>query len=73
MRGTALNKVIEDFGRLPLDDREYAADLIKKQLIEAKREAIYNRAKSALANVKKGKIKLGTVKDLRKDLEILSI
>ena len=35
MRGTAIDKVIEDFGRLPLDDREYAADLIRKQLIEA--------------------------------------
>jgi hypothetical protein len=69
MRGTALDKVIEDFGRLPLDDREYASDLIRKQLIEAKREAIYNRAKSALANAKKGKIKSGKVKDLWKDLE----
>ena len=69
MRGTAIDKVIEDFGRLPLDDREYTSDLIKKQLIEAKREAIYNRAKSSLANVRKGKIKSGTVKDLRKDLE----
>jgi hypothetical protein len=68
-----LDKVIEDFGRLPLDDREYAADLIKKQLIEAKREAMCNRAKSALANAKKGKSKSGKVKDLRKDLEGLSI
>jgi hypothetical protein len=73
MRGTALDRVIEDFGRLPLDDREFAADIIRKQLIEAKREAIYNCAKSALANAKKGKIKSGAVKDLRKDLEILSI
>jgi hypothetical protein len=47
MRGTALDRLIEDFGRLTLDDREFAADLIKKQLIEAKREAISNRAKSA--------------------------
>ena len=69
MRGTAIDKVIEDFGRLPLDDREFAADLIKKQLIEAKREAIYKRAKSALSNLKKRKIKSGTVKDLWKDLE----
>ena len=73
MKGTALDKVIEDFSRLSLDDREIAGDLIRKQLIEAKREAMYNRAKSALANAKKGKIKSGTVKDLRKDLEILSI
>jgi hypothetical protein len=69
MRGTALDRLIEDFGRLPLDDREFAADIIRKQLIEAKREAIYIRAKSALANAKKGKIKSGTVKDLWKDLE----
>ena len=73
MRGTALDRLIEDFGRLSLDDREIVADIIRKQLIEAKREAIYNRAKSGLANAKKGKIKSGTVKDLRKDLEILSI
>jgi hypothetical protein len=73
MRGTALDRLIEDFGRLPLDDREFAADLIRKQLIEAKRKAMYNRAKSALANAKKRKINSGTVKDLRKDLEVLSI
>ena len=73
MRGTALDKVIEDFGRLPLDDQEFVADIIRKQLIEAKREAIFNRAKSALANAKKGEIESGTVKDLRKDLEVLSI
>jgi hypothetical protein len=69
MRGTALDRLIEDFGRLPLDDREFAVDLIRKQLIEAKREAMYTRAKSALSNAKKGKIKSGTVKDLWKDLE----
>jgi hypothetical protein len=69
MKSSTLDRLIEDFGRLPLDDREYAADLIKKQLIEAKREAIYRRTKSALNNLKKGKIKSGTVRDLWKDLE----
>ena len=69
MKGTALDKLIEDFGRLPLDDREYAADLIKKQLVEAKREVICSRAKTAMANIKKGAFKSGTVKDLQKDLE----
>jgi len=69
MRGTALDRLIEDFGRLPLGDREYAADLLRKQLVEAKREAIYKRAKSAMANAENGKIKSGTVKDLQRDLE----
>ncbi len=69
MRSMALNRLIEDFGKLPFEDREYAADLMNKQLIEAKREAIYKRAKSALTNQKKGKTMSGSVKDLRKDLE----
>jgi ribosomal protein S1 len=68
--GTAtINKLIEDFSLLPLDDKEYAAELIKRQLIEAKREAIVKRAKEAMAKLKKGMIKRGTVKELYKDLE----
>ena len=66
----ALNKLIEDFSHLPMDDKEYAVDVIKKQLTEAKRDAIAKRAKEAMANLKKGAIKKGTVQDLYKDLEI---
>jgi len=66
---TTLNKLFEDFSQLPLSDKEYAADIIKKQLIEAKREAIAKRAKEAMANLKKRVIKRGTVKELYKDLE----
>ena len=69
MGSTTLNKLIEDFNQLPLSDKEYAADIIKKQLIEAKREAIAKRAKEAMANLKKGMIKRGSVKELYKDLE----
>ena len=38
MSTTALNKLIEDFSHLPMDDKEYAVDVIKKQLAEAKRD-----------------------------------
>lgn len=69
MSTTTLNKLIEEFSLLPLDDKEHAAELIKRQLIEAKREAIVKRAKEAMANLKKGMIKRGTVKELYKDLE----
>jgi len=69
MSSTTLNQLIEDFSHLKLDDKEYAVDVIKKQLIEAKREAIAKRAKEAMANLKKGMIKKGTVKELYKDLE----
>jgi len=69
MEDTALNKLIEDFSRLPLDDKEYALELIRKQLIEARREAVSLRAEEAMNNFKKGHIKRGTVKELYKDLE----
>ena len=70
MSTTALNKLIEDFSHLPMDDKEYAVDVITKQLAEAKRGAIARRAKEAMVNLKKGAIRMGTVQDLYKDLEI---
>ena len=69
MGDTTLNKLIEDFSHLKLDDKEYAVEIIKKQLIEAKRDSMAKRAKEARANLKKGMIKKGTVKELYKDLE----
>jgi hypothetical protein len=54
---------------LPLDDKEYAAEVIKKQLIEAKREAIAKRAKTAMASSRRKMTKCGTVKELYKDME----
>ena len=69
MGASTLNKIIEDFSHLKLDDKEYAADVMRKQLIEAKREALAKRAKEAMANFKKGLVKRGTAKELYRDLE----
>ena len=69
MENTTLNKLIGDFSKLPLDDKEYALELIRKQLIEAKRKAISSRAEDATNNLKEGRIKRGTVKELYRDLE----
>ena len=69
MGASSLNRVIEDFELLPIDDKEYAFAVITKQLIEAKREAIAKRAKEAMANFRKGAIQKGTIKELMKDLE----
>ena len=69
MENTALNKIIEDFSSLPLDDKEYALEIIRKQLIESRREAIAQRAKEAMANLKEGTVKKGTVQDLYRNLE----
>ena len=69
MRGATLDRLIDDFKELPLDDKEYALDVIKKQLAEAKRAAIAKRAKEAKSNLKKGVVKTGTVRELYKELE----
>jgi len=69
MNVATLNKIIEEFSHLPLDDKEYAVEVIEKQLIEAKRAAIAKRAKEAMVNLRKGNTKIGDIKALYKDLE----
>ncbi len=69
MDTTILNKVIDDFKVLSIEDKEYAIELIRKQLIEAKRESLNKREKEAMTNLKRGLVKKGTVKELYKDLE----
>ena len=69
MRDASLNRLIDDFNELSFEDRVYAVELIQKQLVEAKRERIFVRAKEAMANLKKGKVKKGSIEDLLKDLE----
>ena len=69
MRDTVLNKLIDDFNELPFEDGEYALELIRKQLVEAKRNAIFRRAKEAESNLKKGRVKKGSLQELMRDLE----
>jgi len=66
---TKMNEVIEGFMDLSPEDKEYVAEIMEKQLFEAKREKIAQRAEEAVANYKSGKVKTGTVKQLYKDLE----
>ena len=69
MSTATVNKLIQEFSHLPLDDKEYATGVIEKQLIEAKREAIAKRAKTVMVNFRKKMTKRGTVKEVQKDLE----
>ena len=64
-----LDKVIDDFNHLSLDDKEYVSEILYKQLIEAKREAIAKRAEEAINNYKAGNINSGIIEDLKKDFE----
>lgn len=69
MSDVTLKKIIEDFKHLPIKEKEYALEIVKKQLIESKREVIAKRAKEASNNYKIGNIKAGDVMSLYKDLE----
>lgn len=69
MNNTNINKVIEEFSCLPLEDKEYVAEIIKKQLIDLKRESIAERVSEAKINFEKGLVKSGTIKDLHEDIE----
>lgn len=63
-----VNSVIEVFGHLPYEEKEYVAEVLRKQLAEERRERLSGRVAEAKENYTKGKIKHGTIEDLRKDL-----
>ena len=69
MSTATVKNLIDELIHLSLDDKEYVVEIIKKQLIEAKREAIAKREKTAMASFRKKMTKSGTVKELYKDLE----
>jgi len=69
MSQSQLNKVIDEFNQLSLNDKEYITDILRKQLIEAKREAIYKIAKGTIKNYEEGNVKSGKINDFRRDLE----
>jgi len=69
MRTPDINAVIAQFDALPYEEKEVAAEIIRKAYAEAAREALAARAKQAARNLKAGKVKKGGVQELRKDLE----
>lgn len=69
MSNTSVNEVIKEFSQLPSADKEYVAEIIRKQVIELKREMLAQRADEAKMNLEKGFVKSGGIKDLLEDLE----
>jgi hypothetical protein len=69
MNNSDINKVIEEFSHLPPEDKEYVAEIIRKQVIEVKRDRLAERAREAKENFERGAVKTGTLKDLTEDLD----
>ena len=64
-----INVVIESFEKLEMEDKEYVFDLLKKHIVEMRRDKIYKRAEEAFDNYTKGNVQKGSIEDLFKDLE----
>ena len=69
MSNASVNEVIKEFGQLPSTDKEYVAEIIRKQVIELKREMLAQRAQDAKMNLRKGLVRSGGIKELLEDLE----
>jgi hypothetical protein len=69
MKTPDINTVIAQFDALPMEEKEVAAGIIRKAYAEAAREALLRRAKVAARNQRSGKVRKGSVAQLRKDLE----
>jgi hypothetical protein len=67
-RAVSINTVLEYVDKLDSDDQEYLSELLKKRLVDSKRAAIVKRATQAKENVRKGRYKTGSAKDLLADL-----
>ena len=69
MSNTSVNEVINEFDQLPSADKEYVAEIIRKQVIELKRAKLAQRAQDTKKNFSKGFVKSGGIKELLEDLE----
>jgi len=69
MTNSNINKVIEEFSHLPQEEKEYVAEIIRKQVIEEKRNRLAERAREARGNFERGSVKTGVLKDLMEDLD----
>ncbi|MGL5939994.1 MAG: hypothetical protein ACRC2S_06340 [Waterburya sp.] len=64
----SIQKVIEDFETLSLEDQDLLLELIRKRRIERRRAEIAINTAQTLTEIETGKAKQGSLEDLRADL-----
>jgi len=65
----SLQELIESVEALSIEDREMLVGIISKRIIEQRREDLVADLEESLEACRRGKVRMGTVDDLMKDLE----
>lgn len=61
---TAFGHIIDELSGYPLQDKELILDILRKRIIEEKRELLYLDYQAAMRDFNQGKTKTGSVSDL---------
>jgi hypothetical protein len=69
MQSEMISNIIENFDSLSIEDKEYARELIEKNIIESKREKLVSRVNEAKAIYTANKVKRGGLKELKEDMD----
>ncbi len=62
---TKLAEIVDEIKVLDIETKEYLSDLIKKLLIDERRKEIKKHAEASLKEYKNGKIKFGSLKEIK--------
>ena len=68
MQKATFQKALEIIESLPEEQRESLIDIVKRRLIEERRDRLAQSIKEARDEYKRGEIKRGTVDDLMREL-----
>jgi hypothetical protein len=66
---TPFQKALDAVESLPVDVQEEIIEIIKKRLVEDRREGIAANAREAVTAVREGRARYGTIEDLKTDLQ----
>ena len=65
----SFQQILDFVEQLDLDQRESLIDIVKRRLVDMRRDELAMSIKESRADYKKGNVKSGSVEDLMKDLE----
>ena len=67
-RVATLQSALDYVEKLPPDEQETLIEIIKKRMIERRRDEIARHAKDTINAIKEKRAKYGTIEDLKRDL-----